>query len=150
MLVTAAYKNRRRRKRLRRRAESRTAEATGDTSHRPTRRVFGAWRPQCGQLDRHDLVLVRKACRGDWDVPESVRRAIIGQVCELIGSSRIWLCLSAFQTVIAIERQNQRREHAAITRLRATPEGRRRLESEIAAIVQGRRTGASVWEIGNQ
>lgn len=150
MLVTAAYKNRRRRKRLRQRAESRNAEATGETSPRPTRRVFGAWRPQCGELDRHDLVLVRKACRGDWDVPESVRRAIVGQVCELIGSSRIWLCLSAIKTAVAMERQNQRHEHAAISRLRATPEGRRKLASEIAVIVQGRRTGASGREIGNQ
>jgi hypothetical protein len=94
--------------------------------------------------------LVREACRGDWDVPESVRRAIIGQVCELIGSSGVCLCLSGIQTVVEMERQNQRHEHAAINRLRATPEGRRKLASEIAAIVQGRKTGASGREIGSK
>jgi hypothetical protein len=134
-MMTAAFQNRRRRKRLRCRAKSRTAEATGETSPRPARRVFGAWRPQYGHLDRHDLVLVRKACRGDWDVPKSVRRAITSQVFELsIGSPSIWLRLSACQTFIEMDRQNQRQEEAAIDRLLATPEGRRIAVAEIAAI----------------
>ena len=137
-MLTAAFQNRRRRKRLRQRAQSRTAEATGETSPRPARRVFGAWRPQCGQLDRHDLILIRKACRGDWDPPQSVRRAITSQVFDLVDSPNVWLALNAVQTVIAMESQNQRHEHAAIRRLMKTPDGRRIVIAEITAIEQRR------------
>jgi hypothetical protein len=123
MLVTAAYKNRRRRKRLRHRAK--LAADGGDrleTSHpHPMRGDWGKFRA----LTRGDLSLIRGGLRRGWPRSNRRRLRLKREILKLaIHSVSADMRIAASRTFGAMDEQAQRREAAVIDRLQSTPEGR--------------------------
>jgi hypothetical protein len=124
-MITAAYQNRRRRKRLRQRAKARLTEATADkndcTPRRPAQGDWGAgsdwgpglpevWERAASRLSRADLALIRFACLHGWNPSQAVRTAIARTVVKqaLRDPQRARTTTAAAATLIAMMAANQR------------------------------------------
>ena len=65
------------------------------------------------RLRRSDLLLIRQAIAGGWDVPQETKVAILRDVMALFddGAAGVRLWCAAAQTVIAMVGDNQLRDH---------------------------------------
>lgn len=66
----------------------------------------GDTREPCAPLTRSDCLLIGRAIRGGWDVPEAKRREIVQQTLAALNSDDERLSISAAQLVIAMEGAN--------------------------------------------
>ncbi len=93
--------SRKKRKRDRRRAEATAAVPV----------LKGDWGAE-SKRPRGDMLLIRKAIRGGWDVPQAVRDAIVDDVIPAaLESIRPRLTLSAVRAVIEMVEADRRGSH---------------------------------------
>lgn len=68
--------------------------------------TLGDYGANCAPLTRSDCVLIGKAVRGNWDVPEQKRAEIIQQISETLNSDDHRLTLAVVRLVIRMEAAN--------------------------------------------
>ncbi len=68
----------------------------------------------CAFLTRSDIVLIGRAVRGGWPVPERKCQEIVEQLFATLESDDDRLALSVAWVVLAMEEQNQRAQHAKL------------------------------------
>jgi hypothetical protein len=118
-METAAFKNRRRRKRLR--ASARRAADGGDRLQETpaSQRARGAW-GAVSTLTRSDLVSIRAAARRGWHPSKRVCRRLVHLIVRQ-GLDADWdrMTIAACATLIEMTAQDQRRERQLLEELRA-------------------------------
>ncbi len=67
----------------------------------------GDYGANCAPLTRADCILIGKAVREDWDVPEAKRDEIAGQMLAALDSGDNRLALSVVRLTLAMEARNQ-------------------------------------------
>ena len=90
------------------RAERRYRRKRAKAAGVSPRRRPGAWGK--GSVSRSDLVLLRRAIRENWDIPEATRLQILQSLCGIMGGDGELMVGSVLLTVIRMEEQNQNRE----------------------------------------
>jgi hypothetical protein len=121
MTLTAAFTNRRRRKRLRDRA--RRAASGGDLRIGPQtgRSQGGVWGQ--GPLGRQDLILVRAALRRGWCPNKRARRRLMRLIIRQgLDSDSSRMVIAAVSTIVATSQQDQDREGQVLEAMRRRPE----------------------------
>ena len=72
------------------------------------------YRATCALLTRSDVVLIGRAVRGGWPIPDEKRTAIVEQLMATLQSDDDRLAISVARVVLAMEEQNQRAQHAKL------------------------------------
>ena len=77
----------------------------------PKPRGYGAI---CALLTRSDDVLIGRAVRGRWPIPDEKREAIVEQLMATLQSDDDRLAITVARVVLAMEERNQRAQHAKL------------------------------------
>jgi hypothetical protein len=100
------------RTRAERRYRQKLAKAGG-----PIPGTAGGWGKDY-EVDRGDLVLLRKAIRQRWSIPAATRQAITARLTQLhdeaVTAGNVRLQLAIFETVVAMQADNTRQLFEAL------------------------------------